>query len=63
MTLAMFLSSCAAPALGPFYVGMHYGGLVSYGIHPGIDIETGSGTPIIAAYPSHCMWGLWKVTD
>lgn len=49
MILAISLASCAAPALGPFYVGMPYGGLVSYGVHPGIDIGISSGTPIIAA--------------
>lgn len=47
--LAMLLSSCAAPMLEPFYVGTMYGELVSYGFHPGIDIDTAVGSPIIAA--------------
>ncbi len=49
MILAMLLSSCAAPALGPFHVGTMYGAAVSYGFHPGIDINTAVGSPIIAA--------------
>jgi murein DD-endopeptidase MepM/ murein hydrolase activator NlpD len=49
MILAIFLSSCAAPAmLGPFYVGHTYGVPCPYGIHPGIDFDISRGTPIIA---------------
>jgi murein DD-endopeptidase MepM/ murein hydrolase activator NlpD len=51
MILAIFLSSCAAPAvLGPFYVGKPYGGTAPYGerIHPGIDFDIYRGSPIIA---------------
>lgn len=48
--LAIFLSSCATPTLGPFSVGKPYGGSAPYGegIHPGIDFDISTGTPIIA---------------
>lgn len=51
MILAIFLSSCAAPAMHePFSIGKPYGGRAPYGegIHPGIDFDISRGTPIIA---------------
>ena len=63
--LAIFLSSCAAPAMhGPFYVGKPYGGPAPYGegIHPGIDFDISRGTPIIAVsgWESHLHWRCMK---
>ncbi len=50
MILAIFLSSCATPTHGPFYIDKPYGGPAPYGegIHPGIDYAISGGTPIIA---------------
>ena len=44
------LLACSCATQDPFYVGNRHGSLVSYGdgLHPGIDFNISSGTPIIA---------------
>lgn len=50
LILAIFLSSCATPTLGPFAVDKIWGDRAPYGegIHPGIDYRIGTGKPVIA---------------
>lgn len=46
--LAICLPSCAPRMLGPFPFAKNYGDPCPYGLHPGIDFDINSGTPIIA---------------